>query len=260
MTLPVIRNAVFELSVPGEKGKKFQYRPFLMSELKALLQAREFGDDASFALTIREVLGACLLGKVDVDKLPVYLVDYLFLMIRAKSVGEVVEAKYFCNNTVEKEISNEDGSTSKENALCGASFSVKINLEKAEIIFPEKFNKRAIIELSDGIGIKFNHPTFKELSGIQLEEDKNSVLDVTNEYVYSCIECVYHNDKILVPGKDFTLEEMQKWFGTFTTAQVREVSEFFTNQPAIGLDLHLKCPACKIEHDVKLRGLSDFFD
>lgn len=250
---------VYDLVVPGT-GEVIKFRPMLVKEYKALLQSQEFGDDTGFINTIRAIIDDCLLNKVDIDEFPMYVVDYIFLRIRAKSVGEMVTAEYRCNALVDKPEEEKDGQPEDNNhkVPCGCQFQVTFNLEDAFVKFPIDFHKKCIIQLSDDVGIRLKSPSFSKFRSVGIEG--KGILDITDEYVYACVDSIFEGDKVLVPGVDFNLDELKEFIESFPTAKIEEITEFFKNQPAVTMVMELTCPSCRNKTTVELNGLRDFFD
>ena len=232
----------------------------LVKEYKAFLQAQELGDDSGFINTIRLIIDECLLNKVDIDSLPMYAIDYIFLRIRAKSVGEMIEADYQCNHIIDKLTEHdEDGvAHSHEMLPCGCNFHVIFNLEDAFVKFPPDFNQKCIIQVSDDVGIRLKAPTFDKFRSVGIEG--KGTLDITDEYIFACVESVFDGDKILLPGVDFTFEELREFIENFPAEKIEEITEFFKNQPQVTMILELTCPQCHNKSVIELNGLKDFFD
>lgn len=231
----------------------------LVKEYKALLQSQELGDDTGFINTIRGIIDDCLLNKVDVDDLPMYAIDYIFLRIRAKSVGEMVSAEYKCNALVDKLTDFDENGVahSSEKKPCGQKFIVQFNLEDAFVKFPEDFHKKCVIQLTDDVGIRLKAPTFKRFRSVGIEG--KGMLDITDEYVYACVDSIFEGDKVITPS-EFTLDELKEFIESFPADKIDAISEFFQNQPTVTLMMTLTCPACGNKAIIELNGLKDFFD
>jgi hypothetical protein len=199
---------------------------------------------------------------VNVDDLPIYVIDYLFLKIQSKSVGEIIDANYKCNNLVNKpEKRDWEGkviSEAKENVPCNTKFSVEIDLNDAYIKYPPNYNAKCIIKISDDIGMRLKSPNFSKFHSVNIAGKGN--FDISDEYIFACVDCVFDGDKILIPGKDFTLEELGQFIEDFPSDTIKEISNFFRNQPVVSLKMEIMCPVCKNKSIVELNGLSDFFD
>lgn len=208
-----------------------------------------------FINTIRGIIDDCLLNKIDIDELPMYIIDYIFLRIRAKSVGEMLSAEYKCNALIDKSSEGEENETK---IPCGCQFQVTFNLEDAFVKFPVDFHKKCIIKLTDDIGIRLKSPSFGKFRSVGIEG--KGILDITDEYVFACVDSIYDGDKVLVPGVDFNLNELREFIESFPSEKIEEISEFFKNQPTVTMIMELTCPSCHNKTTVELNGLRDFFD
>ena len=232
----------------------------IVKEYKALLQAQEFGDETGFINTIRGIIDDCLLNKVDIDELPMYAIDYIFLNIRAKSIGNLIDAEYKCNNIIDKLTEHDENGVahSSTKAPCGCKFKVTIDLANAFVKFPEGYNQKCIIQLTDDVGVRLKAPSFKKFKSVGIEG--KGILDITDEFVFACIDSIFEGDKVMVPGKDFTLAELKEFVESFPTEKIEEVAEFFKNQPVVTLIMKIICPKCRNESIIELNGIKDFFE
>lgn len=245
--LPEIPSIRFKLNIPILE-KEIEYRPFNISEYKLLLQAKELGDDWSFANAIVQVVNQCLFEKINIEDYPIYVIDYIFLMIRAKSIGEIINANYICNSIIQRETTTE---------RCGTTFPTTINLVNSYIEIPEHYEKNSIIKITDDIGVKLKSPTFSKFKSISLQN--KDVIDITDEYIFSCVEMIFDKEKTYIPISDFTIDELTSFFEKMPTSKIDEISNFLNNQPTVCYDLSLTCPKCKTESKIQLRGIDDFF-
>ena len=172
-------------------------------------------------------------------------------MIHAKSTGEVVTAQYQCLNPITHP-------ETQETALCNAQFKVEFSLLDAFIKFPPDYNQKCVIQLDDKVGIRLKAPSFSKFRSIGLAS--KDVFDISDDYIFSCVECVFDGDKILVPGTDFTMKELEEFIEQFPATKIDEITHFFKSQPCVCIDLNLTCPKCKNQTTVELRGIKDFFD
>lgn len=213
-----------------------------------------------FVNTIRTVVDDCLFNKIEVDDLPMYVVDYIFLMIRAKSIGEILEAEFKCNHTVEKLTDhNADGvAQSVTYEPCNHKFNVSFNLLESFVKFPVDFNKKCIIQLSDTVGIRLKSPSFSKFRSIGTAS--KGLFDITDEFIFACVDSVFDDDKVLIPTVDFTLNELSEFIESFPADKINQITDFFANQPVLTLILNITCPKCKNKSIVELNGLKDFFD
>lgn len=253
--LPKITTMVYDCPIPGTT-MSIKYRPMIGKEYKILLQAREFEDRGGFVNAVKGIVSDCLFNAIDVDSLPIYVVDFIFLKIFSKSNGEFIDSRFKCNHQINTGATDEHDNLIYE--YCGAEFGVKLNLNDVTIKYPENFNKKSVIKLTDTVGIEMRSPSFSRFSSVEIEG--KGILNITDEYIYSCVECIYDGDNVLLPEKDFTLNEFQEFFESMTSEKIREIAEFLKNQPIISMDVNITCPSCKNKTVVELKGIDSFFD
>ena len=189
MALPKLEVPTYELELPISK-KKIKYRPFLVKEQKNLLMAMESGDAASIQHNVREILDVCTLTTgIDVEELPILDIEYYFINLRAKSVGETIESKYRCNNDV-------DG---KE---CGNIMETVIDLTDIKPVFEKEINPE--IQLTDTVVLKLRYPQF---SVVKDSVDMDNITDVTFNMIANSIEYIYDGEQFYY-AKETTKEEL----------------------------------------------------
>ncbi|MDD5150664.1 MAG: hypothetical protein PHC28_09295 [Flavobacterium sp.] len=246
MSLPEVKYTVHKLTVPSTQ-EQISFRPFIVKEHKVLLQALEMGDTVNFIETIYAIIKACTFEKLDISKLRMEDIDYIFLKLRAKSHNQIINSNYKC---IKPDV---------EGNPCNKNISVQIDLEQVKTYYPEDFNKNRIIMVSENAGIKFNNPTFESFKLLSKIENVNSLFNVTEAFLYSCIECVFDGDNIQVPGIDFTQEEMVEYIENLDSNTIDKINLFFDNMPYTGLELDVKCPKCGNSEHFILKNLEDFF-
>jgi len=225
-------------------GKTIRYRPFLVKEQKLFLMASEADDAKETINTIRQVLKNCILDEIDVDNLPTFDLEYLFMHLRARSVEEVVELKYKCNN----EVDNEEGVKVK----CNGSVAFKLNILEVEpTINPEHTNK---IQLTENLGICLKYPTFEMIQ----KYDTISEEEVMTSILVDCVDYIYDKDQIYY-AKDSTKEELEEFIDNLQQKDLEKIKKFFDTMPEIKKDVHFKCPKCAYEEDITIKGLQSFF-
>lgn len=248
--LPTITPTVFQTTLPGN-GKKVKYRAFTVKEYKSLLKAQEFGDDMSFVNTSRNILMDCTFNEIDIDDLSIYYIDYLFLMIRSRSVGEVIEAQYLCSNSVD------DPDKTGEKKSCNTTFGVNFDLNNTFIKFPDDFHQKCIINLSDTVGLRLKSPSFSKFRSVGIAG--KDLFDITDDYIFASVDCVFDGDKLLHPGVDFNIEELQTFIEQFPADKIDQITQFFRNQPSVCLLQEIVCPKCGNKTVIELNGVKDFF-
>ena len=234
MTLPVINTPTYELTVPSTKDT-LVYRPFLVKEEKILLMAMEEESETQLNRALKQVVNNCTFQKVKVDKLPLFDLEYIFLRIRAKSVGEVAKLQILCED---------DGET---------YVPVEIDLESIEVEFQEGHNPK--IELTDDIGIIMGYPTFEFLDFNIEATDVNKLFDI----IASSINQIYEGD-IVYEKVDFNKKELKTFLESLTSEQFKKLQEFFETMPRLRHTLEIENPKTKVTNTVVLEGLNAFFE
>jgi len=249
MALPTIVTPEYQCVIPST-GQEITYRPFLMKEEKLLLLAQEAGDVNDQTQSISKVLQACILTEgIEINDLATFDLEYVFLKLRSKSVGEVVEFKL-----KHQEL---DGPTGTLENVCTHETPVNLNIEDVQI--PEtKFDKK--INITDNIGVVLRYPTFRDL----LELQSTSSLDIEDiettenifELIIKCIDYVFDEENVY---NDFSEKEMSDWVGNLNTDQFQKITDFYENVPKLKHELKWTCPECKKEESLLLEGLQSFF-
>jgi hypothetical protein len=244
--LPKLDVPMFELVLPLTK-KKVKFRPFLVKEEKILLMAMESEDDNATSLAIKQIVNNCLISdNVDIETMPVLDLEYLFLNLRARSIGEVIDLQYKCNNKVK-----DDAGEEKE---CGAVIKMPVNLLEIEPVIPETHKNK--IEFSPVMGMIMRYPSFKSIEN-EGSSESTEVERVMNILV-SCVESIYDADSIFY-AKDIPQEELVEFIENLTRDQFVKVQEFFDTMPKISKKLHFGCKKCGYEEDITVEGLQNFF-
>ena len=269
MALPVVQTLKHNITIPST-GVEVKFRPFLVKEYKVLLQTLEMKDPAIFVNTICDLITKCTDGKVNVDELSQYDVDYLFLNIRAKSVGEIVPVRYTCIKEVEKRklITGEDIDPEHQEfetviEPCNTRIDIELNLGDIKIVQPPGYAKKRVVTISETSGIKLKTPSFKYFREIvNKKRDSDGKLDLDEfeaDLIFGCVDVVYENDNIFIPGKDFDLEEFGNYLDQLPTKALKDINNFFDEIPYIALQTVVRCPICGSTHAVEIRTLEDFF-
>jgi hypothetical protein len=245
--LPKIDVPIYDLELPLSK-KKVQFRPFLVKEEKILMMAMESDTDESTTLAIKQILtNCCLTEDVAIDTLPLIDLEYFFLNVRARSVGENVELQYRCNNKVGEEV---DG----VKAECG--HVVKLDINILDIKPEQADNHTTKIALTSTTGIIMKYPSLKMMEGID-KKDKGDI-EVVMETLLSCIDSVYTEDSVFY-SKDLSKEELNDFVESLTREQFVKIQEFFDTLPKIKKDIDFKCSKCGYHENITIEGLQSFF-
>ena len=225
-------------------GKPVRFRPFLVKEQKLFLMAAESTDGNEMVGVIRQVLRNCVLDEMDVDSLPTFDLEYLFMNLRARSVEEIVDLRYKCNNTLK----DENG----EDKKCSGVVEFKLNLLEVE---PTKNpNHKNKIQLTENLGIAFKYPTFEMIQKYEKMNENEVMLKI----LVDCIDYVYDKESVYY-SKDSTKEEMEEFIDNLQQKDLEKFKDFFDTMPEIKKDVHFKCPKCAYEEDIAIKGMQNFF-
>ena len=241
MPLPKINTPTYELTLPSNK-KKVKYRPFLVREEKILVLALESEDQKQITDAIIQIIGDCLITKnIDVTKLPTFDIEYLFLNVRSKSVGETVEVNVTCPD---------DGKTKVETS---------INIDDIKVVKDK--NHKLIVQLDDKYSMKLKYPTLDQFIennfDFEMAEAKESV-SAAMSMLSTCIDMIY-DDQESWDASESTKEELDAFIDQLNTKQFQEVEQFFKTMPKLSHTLKVRNPQTDVESEVVLEGLASFF-
>ena len=240
MALPKIDAPTYELELPLSK-KKIQFRPFLVKEQKNLMMAMESDDKETIERNIRQVLNNCTITEnIDIDKLPVIDIEYYFINLRARSVGEIVENKYVCTNEV-------------NDKQCGNRMETSFNLLDIKVEFSE--NNKEVIQITDKISIKMKYPEF---SLVQKLKNKESAVDVAFEVMMDSVEWIFDGEQYY-HAYETPREELLQFIESLNQEQFSKMEQFFENLPRMNKKIEIKCSRCGFDHSINMEGLESFF-
>jgi hypothetical protein len=238
--LPKLDVPIYETKLISS-GQIVRYRPFLVKEQKLFLMASESEDVNETINAIKQVITNCVLDEIDINTMSTFDIEYLFLQLRARSVGEMVNLNFTCNNNVE------------EDKKCGNTVKIDLNvLEVQPSLNPEHTNK---IQITDKLGIVMKYPTFGMIDTMNLNtEDLSQILDM----VVSCIDYIYDDEQVYY-AKDTTRKELVEFVENMQQADLEKVSKFFSTLPKIKKDVHFNCTKCGYQEEITLEGVQSFF-
>ena len=238
MPLPKISTPTYELVLPST-GKKVKYRPFLVREEKILILALESENTKQITTAIKSILKECISTRgVKVDDLPTFDIEYLFLNIRGKSVGEALDLMVTCPD---------DGET---------QVPVKIFIDEIEVQKDPKHTQD--IKLDDTLTLRMKYPSLNQFIQNNFDFSEDDSVDASFDIISACIDQVYNEDESWA-ASDCTKKELKEWVETLNTNQFKEVESFFTTMPKLSHTLKVKNPKTKVESDITLEGLTSFF-
>jgi len=238
MPLPKINTPIYELELPSTK-KAIRYRPFLVKEEKILIIAMESEDEKQITNAIKTVIGNCILSKgIKVDDLSTFDIEYLFLNIRGKSVGEDVEVLVTCPDDNETQV------------------PVSINLDEIKVC-ANPDHKRDIV-LGDSLTMRMRYPSLSEFIKSNFTIDGNIGVDESFNLISSCIDTIY-NEEESWSASDCSKKELNEFIEQLSSKQFKEVEAFFETMPKLSHTIKVKNPNTGVESEVVLEGLSSFF-
>jgi len=240
MPLPKINTPTFELVLPST-AKKIKYRPFLVREEKILIMAMESEDTSQITSAIVQILNQCILTRgIKIEKLSTFDIEYLFLNVRAKSVGETVEVNVICPD---------DGETSVQMEI--AIDSIKVKKDKTHT---------NIIKLDDVLSMKLKYPSLNEFieNNFDATDTSRSEVSQSLDMITSCIDMIY-NEEESWSASDSTKKELTEFVDQLNTKQFKQIESFFTTMPKLSHTVKVKNPKTGVESEVVLEGLGSFF-
>jgi len=241
MTLPRVDVPTYELKIPSS-SREITVRPFLVKEEKLLLIAAESKDDKEIITTTKQVIKNCIVSDdIDVDSLPFFDIDYLFIALRAKSIGESIEMRFTCNNVLE------DGNE------CGHMFYADIDIAKAKI--EEVPGVERDIRLSDKMTVRMKYPSYAIMKVI---DETENVMEKKIKVIMNCIEYIVDGEAVY-SVKDYTKDELKDFIEGLTEKQFKSLEVFVDNFPSFAVDLDMTCQKCKFDHHLKYKDFTSFF-
>ena len=240
MPLPKIATPSYELDLPSS-GQTIKYRPFLVKEEKLLVIALESEDTKQITNAIKAVIRACILSKgVKVDTLPTFDIEYLFLNIRGKSVGEDIEVKLICPDDNKTEV------------------QVNINLDDIQVKKPDDHTNE--IKLDDSLMMQMKYPSLNEFIKTNFDptDANKNPMEQSFDLIGSCIDKIYTEDDVWAAG-DCTKKEITEFLDSMNSTQFKKIEKFFETMPKLSHTVVVTNPKTKVKSDILLEGLASFF-
>lgn len=246
MSFPTIVAPEYTIQLKSLK-EPVVFRPYTVKEEKLFLMAKESSDPADMNAAIIQVLRNCTFDKVAIEKLPSFDIEYLFLQLRSKSVNNVIELQYRCENPVEK-----DG----ERRPCHVMNTVRIPLDEITVTVPEDHTN--IVKLDDQYTLELQYPTSMVLAQVLANTSDPFVL--STQMVASCIKSVVLADGTIHEAVDSTDAERLAFVESMTLAQIEQLQTFFNTMPTLSYSTTFTCRSCGYTEPIRFEGLADFFD
>jgi hypothetical protein len=241
--LPKMDVPTYELKLPST-GQEITVRPFLVKEEKLLLMAAESDDTEEIVRTTKQVINNCILtDNINVNNLPFFDVDYLFIALRAKSIGETIELQFTCNAITE------DGNE------CGTVFDAVADISNVGVEHSEDVTKDKNIILDSTTSVKMRYPTYSVMKDV---DGEHTLIDNKIDVLIHCIDHIMKDDKVY-SNKDHTKEELRDFIEGLTEDKFRKLEKFIDNLPSFYVAIEKECPKCNYTHNIKYKDFQSFF-
>ena len=239
MALPSVEIPRYELTLPSQ-DIIVQFRPFLVKEEKILMMAMESKENNEIVSAIKEVIAACTFEKLDINKLPMFDLEYILLQVRAKSVGEIAKFRVLCPDDKE-------------------TFTpVEVDLSKINVEVDEEHTNNIMVDESRKLGVVFNYPTLESSQvGLNIVNDGTN-LDTVFGVIVDCIDHIYEGDKTY-PAKDSTKQELKDFIENLSQETFKKIKKFFDTMPQLRYEIDVENPKTKVTSKITFKGLQDFF-
>jgi len=238
MVLPRISTPTYELELPST-GQKIKFRPFLVREEKLLVLAMESEDTKQITTAIKTVIKNCIETKnVKIETLPTFDIEFLFLNIRGKSVGEDIEVNIICPDDEETTV------------------PVTINVDDIKVQKNEEHNKQ--IKIDDSIMMEMKYPSLEQFIKSNFDLTDQNTMDQSFDMISSCIDKIYTEDEVW-SASDVTKKELTEFMDQMNTTQFKQIEKFFETMPKLSHTIKVINPKTKVESEVVLEGLASFF-
>jgi len=237
MALPVLETNTFELTLPSS-DVKVKYRPFLVKEEKILLQAMESQEQKQIVQALKDIVSVCTYGQLNVDELPTFDLEYVFLQIRSKSVGEVAKLKVLCPDT------------KKDYA------EVEVDLSTVDVQVDDEHNNKIMVDEDKKIGVLMRYPTLASVDPTKdySKQNTKALFNVIGEGIYQ----IFEGDKVHM-AKDYTKEELDQFVESLDSKSFKKIQRFYETMPKLMHEIEVENPKTKVKSKITLSGLSDFF-
>ena len=237
MSLPKINTPEYTLNVPST-DEEITYRPFLVKEEKVLLIAQETGTEKSIYQAIKNLIKNCCFGKVDVDKLPMFDIEYIFLQIRAKSVGETSTLEVTCPDDEETKV------------------KVEVDLTTLKVEMDEKHSPR--IQLTDDIGLLMQYPNLGDVLAMGVKEEKTTTIDKMFSMMQDCMYQIWQGEETF-EATDYSNKDKKDFLESLNHEQFEKIQSFFDTMPTIKYVTEVTNPKTKVTSEVTIEGMNSFF-
>jgi len=237
MALPVANTAKYELTLPSQQ-KTVSFRPFLVKEEKILLMAMESGNAGEMLNAVKDIVKNCTFGEIVAEDYPMFDIEYVFLQIRAKSVGEIAKIKVLCPDDKKTYVNTE------------------VDLSKVEVYVDDDHANNVILDESRKLGVVLKYPSLKDVNENMMTGKIK--LDEMYDMITNAIETIYEGEKVY-QAKDSTKEELREFVDNLTADQMKNLNKFYNTMPRLEHKIEVENPNTGVKSEVVLKGLADFF-
>ena len=235
MALPQVNSSRYSTKLPST-GVEIEYRPYLVKEEKIMMVALESKDNKQIVGAMKDVAQACILTDIDVDKLTAFDLEWMFLQLRSKSVGETADVKVKCQQ--------DD---------CEGMTEVSVDLSEVEM---DDYEPNRVIQLNDNIGVQMVYPSVSLVE--KYDEEKLKNVDGIFDMIIDCLETIYDKDAVY-QVKDERREDVKDFVEALTSGQFSQLAEFMQKIPSVKKLIEWRCSKCEANNEMELRGLQSFF-
>ena len=238
MALPQLNTVNYDMVIPST-GQQVKYRPFVVREEKVLLTSLESGDATQITNAMRDIVEVCTFKEVNVKKLAMFDLEYIFLKLRAKSVGENADILVKCTDET-----------------CKADNAVRVNLDLVELKGDPK--AESTIQLTDSVGVSIKYPTVERTEEVMKGIKAENQIDLILGLMVASIDSIYDAEKVY-PSTDSTPQELMDFIESLNKEQFNKFETFFEQFPKLKEEIEFTCEKCGKENTRTLEGLNDFF-
>lgn len=236
MPLPILETPKYILTVPST-NKNIEYRPFLVKEEKILLIAQETGDESAITNAIKEIIKACTFNVIEPDELTAFDLEFIFLKLRAKSVGEISEVRCKCEK-------------------CETPNTISINIDEIKVTWPKTKTKDNTIMLTDTVGVTMHYVKVKDINSTTANKSQTETIIDT---IIAMIDTIFDQSGIY-KKEDSTKEELLAFINSLNRSQMEKIEKFIIDSPKLTHEVNFKCNKCKHDNNLTLSGTQAFFE
>ena len=237
MALPILDTATYELTLPSS-DVQVKFRPFQVKEEKVLLQALESQKQKQIVQALKDIISVCTFGQLNVDELATFDLEYVFLQIRSKSVGEIAKLKVLCPDT------------KKDYA------EVEVDLSTVDVQVDDEHNNKIMVDEDKKIGVLMKYPTLATVDPTKdySKQNTKALFNIIGEGIYQ----IFEGDKVHM-AKDYSREELDKFIESLDSKSFKKIQRFYETMPKLMHEIDVTNPKTKVTSKITLSGLSDFF-